>query len=437
MKKITTNKTLVLLGIFLALSIFPLPDLITINDYNKQRFSQVALIIVTIKYLLLHDNLSFFYKSISFIIFSLGLTSALLSQSLLTSTLNFTHIFLLCSIIGLGYKEEKNFTSILYLLFLANLIVISLSLLDYSFFIFNSNGSSFSDVHFRFSNVRFFNQFQIITIFSLFYALFNPHTKRLAFIFIFINFFLMLQTGARGAIISLFTVLSLSSLLTLNKEIKKILITIFNTFILSLCFFLIFNYLTNENQLNYTFRGSSSGRIELWLELLENLTFKSILIGNGPGTYQSDFFALSHPHNSFLQILINWGGISAILFTTLIIITNRYLLKKAKFMNTEVFFVFLAFNGLIFYSFFSGIIVMPLPQTFLFLFWGMLLSYISNNSNNRIINLNYKKIFLLAIIAFIFIVLVLLSKKCVGNLHYGPSYWNHGKISLLTCKISY
>ncbi|WP_220494655.1 hypothetical protein, partial [Pseudoalteromonas sp. SR41-6] len=101
MKKITTNKTLVLLGIFLALSIFPLPDLITINDYNKQRFSQVALIIVTIKYLLLYDNLSFFYKSISFIIFSLGLTSALLSQSLLTSTLNFTHIFLLCSIIGL------------------------------------------------------------------------------------------------------------------------------------------------------------------------------------------------------------------------------------------------------------------------------------------------------------------------------------------------
>lgn len=431
------NISILFLCLFLFISIFPLSELIQINDYNRQRFAQVALLIATARYIFLVDLINIKYKSALLIILSLGLLSTLLSDFLFTALLNYTHFILLGGVVALGYKSRKHIRIIFYLLFLSNILLVSLILLDMSFFVISGEKLNFKKVHFVFSNVRFFNQFQVITLFSLIFALSTPSIRRLALIFIFINFFIMLQTGARGAILSCLLIFFSSFLLKTDKVSKEALTTTSKVLLSSFVFFFIVNLnigIGNE-QLDYTFRYSSSGRIELWEELINRLTIKNIALGSGPGSYVSYLYELGHPHNSVLQILYNWGCVILITVSAMLVHLIKHLLIKKNFFPLEKLTAFATFMSLIVYSLFSGIIVMPLPQTFLFFFWGLLLAYALNIKMETLV-LSKRKIIILVIIICIYLLLVLSSKLCIHSPQYGPSYWNHGVISFQSCSLS-
>lgn len=423
------------LCLFLFVCIYPLSELVNINDYNRQRFAQVILLITTARFIFLADFLSIKYKNALSLIFALGLISSVLSESPLAAFLNYIHFIFLGGLIGLGYQSKKHIEIIFYLLFFSNIVLVSLILMDISFFIISEDKLNFKSVHYGFSNVRFFNQFQIITLFSLIYAASKPNIRFLALTFIFLNFFIMMQTGARGATLSFLLILFSSFYLNIDKVAKETLITIYKVISISFVLFFLFNLNFNDEQLGYTFRQSSSGRLDIWLELLNRLTIKNIVLGNGPGTFVSDLYKLSHPHNSLLQILYNWGGIITIILSVMVTHVIKHLLIGKTFFSFEKLIAYSIFTTLIVYSFFSGIIVMPLPQTFLFFFWGVLLAYTFNFKKETSV-LSRKKTIILGIIICIYLLLVLFSKSCIYSPQYGPSYWNHGVISLQSCSLS-
>ncbi|MGB1292177.1 MAG: O-antigen ligase family protein, partial [Pseudoalteromonas sp.] len=148
---------------------------------------------------------------------------------------------------------------------------------------------------------------QVICIPILVYYFNSPKLKRLSTIFLTLNLTLLFITGARGALISVLIIFILGYILRVYSitTLKKLIYCIAMAIIL---FIINSLYFSSNSSIEYTLRTTSSGRVEIWLDLISNLKFKNVFIGNGAGAYKNEVFNVSHPHNSILQILYNWGA---------------------------------------------------------------------------------------------------------------------------------
>lgn len=261
--------------------------------------------------------------------------------------------------------------------------------------------------------------------------------QRIARIGLTLNFFLLLFSSARGASVALFIALLIYCYFTNRSIIKEIL---FCLLVAVLFFSIHYAYLSSYYSAEYILRTGSSKRYELWLEIISNINFKTLLIGNGPGGYESETFNFSHPHNSILQILNSWGGIvlSILVFFIYKLIHHSLLfIKKNKYKN-EFLIYFTSFISLLIYSLVSGVIVMPIPQTFLFVLVGILLRYLGYNLLKKKGN-THKRITLTIILitSLCYTVLVTLSYNCLDPKPYGPGFWSNGQLSFANCKLTY
>src|SRR5690606_36444433 len=88
----------------------------------------------------------------------------------------------------------------------------------------------------------------------------------------------------------------------------------------------------------------------------------------------SQQFSFGHPHNSVLQWILEWGGIS---FVGAVLIVGRILYKSVLYvMRTpdDIFALglFLSWFAALAYSLVDGVIVMPIAQTLFVAFAGLL-----------------------------------------------------------------
>lgn len=423
---------ILLVFIFIALSL--LAHIFTNNLYDTKRLTQVILITVVfvISYGKLKPNKKL--NTIFYTILTIGAVSTALSSNILNSFLHLTHIFLLFGLITLGIYLKEKVNHLFYILFFTNIFLISSSLLNYSFFLLDNSPPNADGILYGFYNIRFFNQFQIICIPIILYFLSDKKLSRIATAALTINILLLLISGARGATISLFIMVALGLYFNLiNKEalIKLITCSLFAGII----FYIYISYHSDISAHNYTFRTGSSGRFKMWTDLISKLTLKNILIGYGPGNYFISEMRLSHPHNSILQILYNWGGV-----VTIIVIATLYNLLKNCIVLIRRSSYDSAFNtcilvtiSLLSYSLFSGVIVMPLPQTFLFIFIGLLISYITPTIKQK--KRSSKQLILIALSAVFYFGAVLLSYDCLSQASYGPNFWSNGQLSFSQCKL--
>lgn len=425
------------LSIFLVICLTPFIDKYFLGLFNEKRaFQSILLIFCTLLYF--HSiKLEKKPKLILISVLLLGLISTFLSKNILYSSLLYLHTTMLISLIILGYKIKGHDSILFYTILFSNVFLVSYSLLNYSFFILSNEVPLPDGVLYGFYNIRFFNQFQALSIPFIIYFLSHPNLHRVAKITLTFNFFLLLFSSARGASIAILVATLIYCYFINRRMIKEILFCLLAAILI---FLLHYFYVSFTHSAEYIIRTDSSRRYDLWLEIINNINFKTLLIGNGPGGYKSEIFDLGHPHNSILQILNNWG---VIVLSILVWFTYKLIKKSLAFIkknkdNNEFLIYFTSFLSLLIYSLVSGVIVMPIPQTFLFILVGILLGYLGYNLC-EIKSKTHKTIALLLtlILTLFYAALVILSYNCLDSKPYGPNYWSNGQLSFEDCKLTY
>ncbi|GAA65497.1 hypothetical protein P20311_3308 [Pseudoalteromonas sp. BSi20311] len=427
----------IIFSAFLIFCLIPFIDEYFFGLFNEKRIFQSLLLILCT---LLYFHLIKLEKKTKLILISvllLGLISTYLSKNILYSSLLYLHTTMLISLIILGYKIKDHSSILFYTILLSNVFLVSYSLLNYSFFILSSEAPFPDGVLYGFYNIRFFNQFQVLSIPFVIYFLSHPNLHRVAKVTLTLNFFLLLFSSARGASIAILVTTLIYCYFINRSMVKEILFCLLATILL---FSLHYFYLSFYHSAEFTIRTGSSKRYELWLEVIKNIHLKTLLIGNGPGGYKSEVFDFGHPHNSILQILNNWGVIvlSILVWFTYKLITQSLTFIKKNKDNNEFLTCFTSLVSLLIYSLVSGVIVMPIPQTFLFVLVGILLGYLGYNLAERKSN-THKKI--AQIITFtaslLYAALVILSYNCLDPKPHGPNFWSNGQLSFENCKLTY
>ncbi|MFS1424483.1 O-antigen ligase family protein [Shewanella sp. 10N.286.48.B5] len=223
-------------------------------------------------------------------------------------------------------------------------------------------------------NVRFFNQLQVMVIPLLFFPFFNQHLRNfraVALGVMSLHWAVLLQTEARGGIISLL----LSSCIILyflpKNYRKQMFFNLLKTVSIGICLWLVFIIIIPYwlmDSVTFQIRTSSSGRLDLWLYILDVITDR-IWFGFGPMSFawaEGRPLANTHPHNLVMQLLYEYGFLICVVCLSWVI--NRGY-KQLKFSCQLQSLSFLPVSygviaGLI-YSLVSGVAVMPFAQLML------------------------------------------------------------------------
>ena len=439
--------TITLFIVFLSLSLLPFIPLLSYDYHNHQRILQITLLlslsfILTIN-LYIQKSVKYLEANktnttISFLIFIfLGFISSVFSDEITFSLFYTSHIFLLILALSLitSLNDKSSTLLLIYALVIAHTCLVLVCLLNIIFTLYEQKPLNPYIIYSGFINIRFFNQVQIFVLPFLILLLKFKNIQRIVFFVLFLNFLLILIGQARGALLS-FLVISLLAFM-LKSTLKKQIFIGFVCLALSLIAFYSLDSL-NQGGADIT-RTSSSGRIDLWLTTLGNLTLKNILIGNGPGIFEMSLgnsAPLSHPHNSLIEVLNEWGGIALISFLAAIIFTikkasshaNKY---KKDIITESIFYSFLI--GIT-YSLFSGVHVMPVSQTLLFIIWGLLIGRITNQGHKTVYTLGYKiKLVITVLLIVVWCFYIQKAIEIYNNINpdngytFGPRFWSVGQ----------
>ncbi|WP_024600135.1 O-antigen ligase family protein [Pseudoalteromonas sp. TAE56] len=365
-----------------------------------------------------------------------GYLSALMSAEQSFSLLYTFHISLL--ILTMCYvgtiNNKKSILFIIYALLITHTSLILICLLNIIFTLSEQQPLNPYIIYSGFINIRFFNQVQVFILPFLVLLLKFKSIQRVVFIILFLNLLLIFIGQARGALLSFlaFSIFALALKTTLKKQVFIGLLC----FVLSCITFYVLDSLNRGGA--EILRTSSSGRIDLWFNTLSGLSLKHLFIGNGPGVFEMSLGSsapFSHPHNSLIEILNEWGLIALMCILPVFFTTFKkaiaHLKKYKKDIITESLFYSFAIG--ITYSLFSGVHVMPVSQTLLFIMWGLLLGRINKKSNKSIPINKYLKA--LIAILFIFAWYLYLQKaiSIYNNIDpdkgyiYGPRFWSVGQ----------
>lgn len=403
-----------LISLFFLCTLIPLIPITSYDYHNHQRIIQIAFLLI-ISLLVLTPflgnkkptfKLSLNKKSsVLYLIFIFsGCLSALMSMEQSFSLLYTFHISLL--ILTMYYvntiNDKRSIVFIIYALLITHTSLILICLLNIIFTLSEQLPLNPYVIYSGFINIRFFNQVQVFVLPFLVLLLKFKNIQRIVFIILFLNLLLIFIGQARGALLSFlaFSIFALVLKTTLKKQVLTGLICL----LLSWFVFYILDSLNNSNL--DVLRTSSSGRVDIWLTTLQDLSLKHFFIGNGPGVFEislGNSAPFSHPHNSLIEILNEWGLIALLSIVSVIFITFKqaiiHLKKHKKDIITES--LFYSFTIGITYSLFSGVHVMPASQTLLFIMWGLLLGRVNKNkqltfSINKWIKLSITILFIIA-----------------------------------------
>ena len=435
-----------LISLFFLCTLIPLIPIISYDYHNHQRIIQIAFLLSmsligltsfignkepTFKLALNKKNGMLF----SVFIFC-GYLSALMSMEQSFSLLYTFHISLL--ILTMCYvgtiNNKKSILFIIYALLITHTSLILICLLNITFTLSEQQPLNPYIIYSGFINIRFFNQVQVFILPFLVLLLKFKSIQRIVFIILFLNLLLIFIGQARGALLSFlaFSIFALALKTTLKKQVLLGLAC----FILSCIAFYALDSLNRGGA--EILRTSSSGRIDLWFNTLSSLSLKHLFIGNGPGVFEMSLGSsapFSHPHNSLIEILNEWGLITLICILTAVFTTFKkaitHLKKHKKDIITESLFYSFAIG--ITYSLFSGVHVMPVSQTLLFIMWGLLLGRINKKRDQSISINKYLKALVATLFIFTWYLYLQKAISIYNNIDpdkgyiYGPRFWSVGQ----------
>ena len=284
-------------------------------------------------------------------------------------------------------------------------------------------------------NVRFFNQLQVMLLPILFLPLVLPALakfKRVSLVFIALHWLALLQTEARGAVLSLIAALVIIAIF-LPKDIRNsLVIASLKAMLLGvvLWFFLIFlipNWLMDSA--NFQIKTTSSGRLDLWFYVLQSIPDK-LWTGFGPMSFswaENKPLANAHPHNSVMQLLYEYGLIACMVITAWVTKSSYQCLAVLKSSATRqsIPIIYATVSALI-YSLFSGVVVMPMAQLLLVVM--LALSVQSMSLQYCKLTLLHRCLLLILIVTAVYIVLGTYQSEEL-KAAFMPRIWINGLIS--------
>ncbi len=298
-------------------------------------------------------------------------------------------------------------------------------------------------------NIRFFNQFQVFSMALMMFIGVNTRWNKWLLVCLGANFLLVYVGGARGLMLSLASVSILIYLFMpqLRRQITYVTFIALGAYV---GYQLAIELFPGGAEIRDIARQGSSGRIDMWVEVIQSLSFSSIWVGHGMGHY-SIFsqipHTLQHPHNSILQILIECGVLSLIGILSAILMILYCGVKALKSegwfarggvasTSSDRYFLaaFMGFVASLIYSLFSGIIVMPVPQTLLFIFSAAVWGYVCRGNAQVDVKKSSSVMSLLVgfgIVAYLGVYLHMFGQYAIQQLHrdemyVGPSFWQSG-----------
>ncbi|MEH6555181.1 MAG: hypothetical protein ACI9H9_002353 [Pseudoalteromonas tetraodonis] len=434
------------INLFFLLTLVPIVPIVSYDYHNHQRIIQVAFLIsisLLVTTFFFTNKKSTFKSSLNkkncvfFLIFLFfGYLSSLLNMERSFSSFYTFHISLL--IIAMCYistiNDKRSILFIIYTLLITHTSLVLICLLNIVFTLSEQQPLNPYIIYSGFINIRFFNQVQVFILPFLVLLLKFKSIQRIVFIILFLNLLLIFIGQARGALLSflIFSMFALALKTTMKKQILIGLICLVISYI-------SFYALDSLNQSGAEIlRTNSSGRIDLWCNTLSSLTLKHLLIGNGPGVFEmslGNVAPFSHPHNSLVEILNEWGSVAfvssiAVILTTLKKAITHLKKHKNDIITESIFYSFII--GMT-YSLFSGVHVMPVSQTLLFIVWGLLLGRVNIQNQTPIYINKYLKFILVSLFIVAYFFYLQKALNIYNNIDpdkgyiYGPRFWSVGQ----------
>jgi O-antigen ligase len=301
-------------------------------------------------------------------------------------------------------------------------------------------------------NIRFFNQIQVFVGALLVFLLGRPRIGGWAFALLTANILLMILGGARGTIFVALMIMFLVGLVLPQQRPR-----VYRAVAALLAAGVVYVGLHSlEFQGTYPMgRSESSERLDMWMKILDFLKFHNILWGVGPGNYDQFEIIYSHPHNSILQFLIEWGATAltgaALIIGRLLVLAYRHVRRYPEDELTQALLAALVAG--LGYSLVSGVIVMPVPQTLLFMFAGLVWGRValaekraassptglegrqrieSSNSICSWQSLLAALLILVLTVPYVWLVSnYYLQATSTSGLHGGPGFWRNGAAFVL------
>ncbi|MGP1833531.1 O-antigen ligase family protein [Shewanella frigidimarina] len=381
-------------------------------------------------------------KALAFIFFTLAACSALLSKHPFWGGIEIANSALLICAFIFFVISMRSFDrdTIHFWVYTCFLLFSVFTFVKYILFLLFSYADAQSfDIHGLISgyvNVRFFNQLQVMIMPLLFLPFFSQNLakfKSISFIVILLHWTVLLQTEARGAILSLILASSLIMFFLSAVSRKRFIVILLKTLLAGVSIWFVFIIMIPYwlmDSANFQIRTSSSGRIDLWLYVLTSIP-DSLWLGFGPMSFawgEGKPLPNAHPHNAVMQLLYEYGVITCILGSAWVFsrVYNRLnILKQAK--NISIMpIVYAMLSGLI-YSFFSGVAVMPFAQLLFVFLLVIQMQDRSRNINQVAVSV---RVMLFLSVTLISCLLLYSYKHAELNTALFPRVWVNGLLSL-------
>lgn len=443
-------KILVLISslLFLFFAIFPYVPNFSYSYYDHHRLVQIAFL-ASILVVFLGSTLAStiasgtlkIYLVLICVFLTLGMLSSTMSAEPVDSLMYVLHWLMLfvLMITATVLNSGSHLKRLLIGIVVIHSCVVLISLLNLGFAIFNGDQLVPHVIYYGFDNIRFFNQVQIFVLPLLLVFLKDPRFRSVVSFLLFVNLLLIFVGGGRGALATWICVLGF--MYFLNDRVRPFVKHgVFISCIAVLAFLIIDRYLASSTY-GLRLEGSSSGRVEMWVGALKNTSASGLIYGDGPGlfAYRLNNLIYSHPHNSLVEIFREWGGLALLILVFLVVST---LMRAIKYLNSNqqdivTFTVFCSWMSGVGYSLVSGVIVMPVAQTLIFLFWGVLLGRLYIVSDHEEGGAPKKLIttalILIVICTSVYLLLVCKSYEELDELKpamQGPRFWLSGERNL-------
>jgi len=427
MKKLKGNVMLPLnltfLLFFFFYSLFPLLPSVSYDFHNGQRIAQIFLLFACALHFISRKEISIPKNNITFCItafLALSFFSSSLSSyphSSIMNSLHYTMLALLTFSLINTAVNNINFYRVLFYIHTSLLLVCSLNIV---FSLIDQQPIKAHNIMMKFDNIRHFNHIQILLLPLSLYIYKHTKYKVLIGFSITLNLVFLFLSNSLASLLCLALIFALLLKFKLNEIFKNSIILL----LVSIVFFSAINfYDTSSISSSTTNILNDSGRIEMWSRSVPELS--NIFLGVGPGNYsiQIGGTVLSHPHNFLIQIL-NESGIIA-LFLVLYLL---WIIAKEAALNTEnEKLIFITFITTLFYALASGLIVMPVSQTIIFLLLSQLIP-----KRKKIPFNNYFKVIIISFSLIYFIISMTSAFRLDGYTPKmaGPSFWSAGEKNL-------
>ncbi|WP_294967063.1 O-antigen ligase family protein [Sulfurimonas sp.] len=194
----------------------------------------------------------------------------------------------------------------------------------------------------------------------------NKPDKAFVLILLTINFMLLLHTGARGSLYSIFGAFLLLYITNFySKKIKFNMHLITVTFFISVILYFIAQYIFSVGgHSNHISSLESSGRIKIYLTLLPMITDINYLF-HAIGFSSQDLAVTRflHPHNILLYAFLGSGTIGLIAFSSILFYYAKNIITKYfSSLNLIKRYLLTILVSLFVHSLVSGIYITPLTS---------------------------------------------------------------------------